>query len=672
MSVTLLVIAASAAIVQAQDRPQAPAVARIDVQPASLTLKVGEQAQLEAVARDAAGNIVQAPITFFSRARRSVSVTPEGLVQAAQPGTHTLVAMAGPAQAGRGAEPGAVQTEIIVTVPTPAITAITVAGPPRYFAGTIVPIAPSIVDETGAARDDVRVEWTSSQPGVAEMDAFGNLVLHTTGAATLTGRADGASATLEVRVDANPAQRLELSAPSLERVRTGDVVRFTAAATDAQGRAIDGLPVQFAVRGQPSKDIIAPGASAEIDRDGMFVAERSGIYTVFATSGPHTAARTFAVAPRDVRQDVDLVGHGAVRDRHTSDLWIWEGPDGHDYAITGTWGASGHAFFWDVTNPAAPEKIGEVQVDARTVNDVKISEDGRVAVISREGASNRRNGFVVIDISNPRQGLPILSRYDDELTGGVHNVFVHKQHVYAVNNGRRFDIVSIEDPKNPARVGRFELESPGHSIHDVWVVDGVAFSSNWSDGVVAIDVGGGGKGGSPSSPVMLGQYKYPSGWNHAAFPYRSKSTGKFYVFAGDESFPSGLNTAAGGPAIRAAGWIHVIEWDDWANPREVARYQVPEAGTHNLWVEDDTMYVGYYNGGLRVVDVSGELRGDLYRQGREIARFYSDDPQGVIANSPMVWGPQPYKGHVFFSDFNSGLWIVKLKPASPRRSGESQ
>lgn len=659
------------AIGLAQNPPQAPAVARIDVKPAALTLKVGEKAQLEAVARDAAGNAVQAPVTFFSRARRSVTVTPEGLVQAAQPGTHTIVAMAGPAPAGGGGA-DAVQADIIVTVPTPAITALRVTGRPRYFAGTVAPITSSLVDETGAARDDVAVAWTSSDPSVAEMDAFGNLTSHRAGSATLTARAEDTSATLDVRVEPSPVASLELSAPALDKVRTGDVVRFAAVAKDAQARAVGDVPVRFSVMGRPSKDIIAPGASAEIDADGVFVAERSGIYTVVATAGAHTATRTFAVLPREVGMEVEVVGHGAVRDRHTSDLWIWQGPDGKDYAITGTWGASGHAFFWDVTNPASPEKIGEVQVDARTVNDVKISEDGRIAVISREGASNRRNGLVIVDISNPRQGLPILSRFDDEMTGGVHNIFVHKQHVYAVNNGRRFDIVSIEDPLKPTRVGRFELDTPGHSIHDVWVVDGVAFSSNWSDGIVAIDVGGGGKGGSPTNPVQLGQYKYPSGWNHAAFPYKSKSTGKFYVFAGDEAFLAGLNTEAGGPSIRAAGWIHVIEWDDWAAPREVARYEVPEAGTHNLWVEDDKMYVGYYNAGLRVVDVSGELRGNLYNQGREIARFYSDDPKGVIANNPMVWGPQPYKGNIFFSDFNSGLWVVKLKPGPAARAGESQ
>jgi len=26
----------------------------------------------------------------------------------------------------------------------------------------------------------------------------------------------------------------------------------------------------------------------------------------------------------------------------------------------------------------------------------------------------------------------------------------------------------------------------------------------------------------------------------------------------------------------------------------------------------------------------------------------------------MTWGPQPYKGHIFFSDWNSGLWAVEL------------
>ena len=40
--------------------------------------------------------------------------------------------------------------------------------------------------------------------------------------------------------------------------------------------------------------------------------------------------------------------------------------------------------------------------------------------------------------------------------------------------------------------------------------------------------------------------------------------------------------------------------------------------------------------------------------------FLPDDPEGHIANAPMVWGPQPHKGKIFFTDWNSGLWAVEL------------
>ena len=53
--------------------------------------------------------------------------------------------------------------------------------------------------------------------------------------------------------------------------------------------------------------------------------------------------------------------------------------------------------------------------------------------------------------------------------------------------------------------------------------------------------------------------------------------------------------------------------------------------------------------------------GNLYEQGREIGWFLPTDHEGKIPNASMVWGPQPHKGVVFFSDWNSGLWAVKLE-----------
>jgi hypothetical protein len=108
------------------------------------------------------------------------------------------------------------------------------------------------------------------------------------------------------------------------------------------------------------------------------------------------------------------------------------------------------------------------------------------------------------------------------------------------------------------------------------------------------------------------------------------------------------------------GIVHVIDVSDINHPRKVAEYPVPEGGAHNMWVENDVMYMGYYSGGGRVVDVSGELRGDLYQQGREIARVWTGAPDAFRPNLTFTWGAQPHNGLIYFNDINSGLWIVKL------------
>ena len=662
---------------EAEEVPVAPEVApepaELVVTPAELTLEVGATASLAAEVRDADGNPLERTVVFYSRSRRFVGVNPAGIVEAHRPGEHTLVAMVpkDPEHTDRRAEP-AVMVEIPVTIPNPPIESVAVRNlPGRLYQGTEIALQAAVTDISGAARPEVEVSWSAADPSVARVDALGVLTLVGAGRTTLTVSAEEAASDAEIEVAANPVASITLTGVPDAPVRTGDVVFFEAAAVDGAGNPVPEYPIQFATFGVASDGIVAPGAIGQVGADGAFVAERSGTHTVIADGFARSAAATVAVVPRKVRKGVEVVGQGPVRDRHTSDLWVWEGADGRDYAVTGTWGADGHAYFWDVTEPAAMRLIDTVRVDARTVNDVKVSEDAKFCVISREGASNRKNGLVILDVSDPQNGVTVIARYDDQLTGGVHNVFIAENHIYALSAGRRYDILNAEDPTNPYRVGRFELDTPGHSIHDVWVEDGIAYSSNWSDGVVAVDVGGGGMGGAPNNPVLLGSTPYPSGWNHAAYPYRSKSTGRFLMIGGDEAFPYQTIGAEGTPD-RAAGWIHIFEWDEWDEPREVARYQVPEAGTHNLWVEDDILYIGYYNGGLRVVDISGELRGDLYRQGREIASFLPQDPESFLPNAPMVWGPQPYKGHIFVADHNSGLWAVKLVDAEPINLGEPQ
>ncbi|MEF8938918.1 MAG: Ig-like domain-containing protein [Salinivenus sp.] len=625
----------------------------LEVEPAEPTLQVGETQQLTAYFVDADGDRRRdTTVVFLARTGNAAPVTRSGEVTANEPGTYELIALRpGTENQGR------IVKRMSVTVTEAPVQSVAFADvPDRVYAGTQMPLAIEARTAGGQVREDVTVQVESSAPAVATVDRRHRLQAQAPGPVTLTARAEGREATATVEVVENPVAALEITGGA-DSARTGDVLDFEATPRNEDGDAVDDAPVRYAVRTDHTDDI-APGAAAEIGSDGRFVAEAAGQYTVVATSGAHTATHTVSVRPRNLRGSIEVVGRGRVSDVHTSDLWVWEAPaDGRDYAITGTWGGDGEAYFWDVTDPSSITPVDTVTVDARTVNDVKVSADGRTCVISREGASDRKNGIVILDCADPTD-VSVVTEYTNRLTGGVHNLFVYEDHVYALSNGRRYEIISIADRANPQRVATFELETPGHSIHDVWVQDGIAYSSNWDDGVVMVDVGNGVAGGAPSNPVEIGRYAYPSGWNHAAFPYRDDQTGKHWVIAGDEAFPNGLNTE-NEPTI-PAGWLHFVDVTDPDAPTEEARYRVPEAGSHNYWVDGDTLYVAYYNAGLRVVDLSGDLKGNLYEQGREIAHFKPFDPGGRIPNAAMTWGPQPYKGHIFFSDWNSGLWAVEL------------
>lgn len=403
------------------------------------------------------------------------------------------------------------------------------------------------------------------------------------------------------------------------------------------------------------------------DLRGLIPAAALALSACSGATGPAGAVLPEPAPPEGV---FELIGRGPVTETHTSDLWVFEGVDGRDYAYTATWGAcvgcfGDRMYAWDVTDPATPVLTDSVVVDARVVNDVKVNAAGTIAVITREGASSRRNGIVVLDLADPAHPR-IASEFTESLTGGVHNTFIDGNHVYAVNNGTlNVHIIDITDPSDPRLVSEWGLPSnPDKYLHDVWVEDGLAYVSYWDDGLIILDVGNGVKGGSVENPQLVSQIAYLTrfggreyGNTHTAFPYTNRAGNK-YVFVGDEIFPDDFDVKQ--RDVQPGGFVHVIDVSDVENPIEVAKYEVPNAGVHNLWVEDDILYTAYYNAGLRAVDVSGTLSGDLRAQGREIAVFQTSDEAAFVEDRQFTWGPQLYKGLVFASDHNSGLWITRL------------
>lgn len=640
-------------------------VTTLRVEPAELTIEAGQATAVAVTALDASGNTVDAAVRLTGP-RNGLRVNfADGTVTGLAAGSYELTAVVQlPPDAGQAP----VSTSIPVTVTWPAVSEVRIqANPGTLYAGTTLGNRVTAVHPDGTFRPTPQVRWTSSDPSIATVDRFGNVTALKPGTVTITAQVDNATQQVQHTVQALSLASLELDVSS-DRVRTGDVVTLSPRATTMDGRTVTDVPLALTYTFTPDDSINAPGAAGQV-MDNNFVGEVPGTYTLIATAGPASARRTIDVRPREAIREVEMVGRGSVTNVHTSDLWIFEGVDGRDYGVTGTWGGDGWAYFWDVTDPTNIMKTDSIQVDARTVNDVKVSPNGRYAALSREGASNRRNGVVIIDLSNPRQPK-IASNYDEGLTGGVHNMFATDDYLFALSGGDKYVILDVRDLANPKYVS--EYNHPDSRIHDVWVSDGLAYSSEWGNGVVIVDVGNGKWGGTIENPKFVKNVPYPVGRTHAAFPYFQQSTGKFYMFLGDEILnrggaawagPVGANLREpGGVPTATSGYYHIIDWTDPDNPKDVARYEVPEFGTHNLWVEDDVLFAAYYEGGVRMVDVSGELMGNLADQGREMAVFKPYDPNGFNANSPMVWGPQPYKGNIFFADFNSGLWSVKLQP----------
>jgi hypothetical protein len=436
-------------------------------------------------------------------------------------------------------------------------------------------------------------------------------------------------------------------------------------------------PITWSYLYQPDDSIAAPAGPAQI-AGGRMVADVPGVYTAVASTGGTSAEYSFRVVSRDAVRKLEVVGQGREARVFTTDLWIWEGVDGRDYGLTGSKFGDGISFVWDVTDPTNIVKTDSIQVDARTTNDVKVSPDGRYGAISREGASNRRDGVVILDLADPAHPRVASTFEGNGVTGGVHNMYATNDYLFALAGGDKYVIVDVRDLDNPRYVS--EYNHPDSRVHDVWVHDGLAYSAEWETGVVVVDVGDGRWGGSIENPVFVTSFPLTTGSTHAVFPYYQESTGRFLLIVGDERVQrEGLawegsgpdhrqqydpETGTGGYPRATSGYTQIVDFSDPMRPVQLARYEVPEFGTHNMWVEDDVLYQAYYEGGVRMVDISGDLMGNLYTQGREVAVYKAFDPVGYIPNAAAAWGVMPWKGNVFFADINSGLWAVKMAPAT--------
>ncbi len=648
-------------------RAQATApVTRLVAEPASVTVQAGQMVPVKLTAYDAQGAVVENPSIRASGARGGIQLTRDG-VKGIRAGSYQIVLSTVPADTSVAV----VTIAVPVTVTWPPVSKVVLtADSGRLYVGVTLAHQAQALHPDGSVRPsgDLAWRWESSNEAVASVDRFGNVTGHSKGTATISATVEGVRESKTYTVVPNPVATLTIQLAQTS-LRTGDVVHLTARATRSNGTVVPDVPISWSYLYTPDDTVAAPGATGVIDR-GLFTAEVPGRYTLLASAGSVSARQVVEVRPRDARRKIQVAGHGSITNVHTSDFWPWTGKDGRDYALVGTWGGDGWAYIMDITDMANPVKTDSIKVDARVINDVTVSPDGRYGVLSREGASNRINGVVLLDLATPAHPR-VASTFSEQLTGGVHNTFATNDYLFAISGGDKYVIIDVRDIYEPKYVS--EYDHPDSRVHDVWVRDGIAYSSEWGTGVVAVDVGNGKYGGTIQKPALIGTFKTTSGATHEIYPYVQASTGKTYLFLGDEIMSregrvwEGTNylqniNAKGGPPQTSAGYTHIIDFTDPQHPKDIAKYHQEEFGSHDIIVEDDVMYQAYYDGGLRVVDVSGELVGNLADQRREIAVYKPFDPNGYTANASFVMNAMPWKGYILFTDFNSGLWAAKLEP----------
>lgn len=257
--------------------------------------------------------------------------------------------------------------------------------PARLVAGSRLTLGATAFSRHGDRRADP-VRFTSSNPRVVAVSPEGRVRAVAAGRATITATAGPATETLPVQVIANTIARITVE-PGSPSVRTGDVIQFRATGRNAAGRSLGDVAFEWSVAAGPGV--------AQIDPGGTFVAELPGRYTVIAAAGGRSAEALVTVAARRVGRGIEVRGRLPIT---MSAAEVWVHPSG-TCAYLST--IADRVYAVDISDVTKPTIVDSMMTDARIVNDVMTTEDGRYGVFSREGASNRKNGIVVFDASDP-------------------------------------------------------------------------------------------------------------------------------------------------------------------------------------------------------------------------------------------------------------------------------
>jgi len=350
----LVVVAACAMLTPAQEPSTSEVPRTVEVTPKEVTAEVGQKLTFTAVAKNAAGEVIPGPPSLWFTAPFDLAGAEKGVVTVYQPGEIRVGAVI----AGKTG-----YAKITVSPAAPA--SVDIAMPKPLVVGASEILVATARNAKGDPQNNAPITWTSETPSIASVDKAGVVTGLRAGQAKVRATSGKATGDINFAVAKNPVASLSVE-PTSTQARTGDVVHFKSSAKDAQGGAVKDPFVSWEVI----------GAGATVYPDGAFVAEDPGTYIVRATSGGRETTSSVVVAPRNMERQLDVVAHVMPKDTQTSEQWIIG-----NYAYLAS--VSDKLWVYDVSEPASPKLLDTVTVDARLINDVSTTADGKIGVITR-------------------------------------------------------------------------------------------------------------------------------------------------------------------------------------------------------------------------------------------------------------------------------------------------
>ncbi|WP_276258599.1 LVIVD repeat-containing protein [Haloglomus litoreum] len=314
----------------------------------------------------------------------------------------------------------------------------------------------------------------------------------------------------------------------------------------------------------------------------------------------------------------------------------------------------------DVTDPESPEVVhenrepwaGEGNGRLEQIYDVKLdAENDLLAVVGPANPRNAWKGLIVYDVSDPTAPEKVAVHETEFFN---HNCFATGGYVYLCGNASERNSLVVVDARAGEEVGRWSIADvderwtevgPNWVLHDVYVHDGVAYLAHWDAGTWAVDVS------DPTAPELLARIR---GRDAETFVEMTRSEARqdyseppgndHYVATSDDGTLLGISLEAwdtnrgddsGGP-----GGVWLYDVSDPTAAEELAFIEPPPTddptfgGTwttsHNFSFAGDRLYTSWYEGGVRVYDVSDPADPALLARWRDsdAASMWTAEPTG--------------------------------------------